>query len=129
MNVLSTQDDDGKEPLVNYLWKNIPNLGAIMLINNDGDIIHQKTSPKFEKEHDVSRLKYIARKVSVRFKIVDFDKEMGGLAMTINVFKGNTIMLVRSLNPTHLIVMMMPIHNDISTTLNFMKDVKEWPIT
>jgi len=126
---MSTQDDKGKEPLVNYLWKNIPNLGAIMLINNDGDIIHQKTSPKFEKEHDVSRLKYIARKVSVRFKIVDFDKEMGGLAMTINVFKGNTIMLVRSLNPTHLIVMMMPIHSDISTTLNFMKDVKEWPIT
>jgi len=129
VNVLSTQDDDGKEPLVNYLWKNIPNLGAIMLINNDGDIIHQKTSAQFEKEHDVGRLKYIARKVSVRFKIVDFDKEMGGLAMTINVFKGNTLMLVRSLNPTHLIVMMMPIRNDISTTLNFMKDVKEWPIT
>ena len=128
MNVLSTQDD-GKEPLINYLWKNIPNLGSIMLINNEGDIIHQKTSAQFEKEHDVGRLKYIARKVSVRFKIVDFDKELGGLAMTINVFKGNTIMLVRSLNPTHLIVMMMPIRNDISATMNVMKDVKEWPIT
>jgi len=129
VNVLSTQDDDGKGPLVNYLWKNIPNLGAIMLINNDGDIIHQKTSAQFEKEQDVGRLKYIARKVSVRFKIADFDKELGGLAMTINVFKGNTVMLVRSLNPTHLIVMMMPIRSDISTTLNFMKDVKKWPIT
>ncbi len=128
MNVLSTQDD-GKEPLINYLWKNIPNLGSIMLINNEGDIIHQKTSAQFEKEHDVGRLKYIARKVSVRFKIVDFDKELGGLAMTINVFKGNTIMLVRSLNPTHLIIMMMPIRSDISTTMNVMKDVKEWPIT
>ncbi len=126
---MSTRDDKGKEPLVNYLWKNIPNLESIMIINNDGDILHQKTSAQFEKKHDVGRLKYIARKVSVRFKIVDFDKELGGLAMTINVFKGNTIMLVRSLNPTHLIVMMMPIRNDISATMNVMKDVKEWPIT
>ncbi len=126
---MSTRDDKGKEPLVNYLWKNIPNLESIMIINNDGDIIHQKTSAQFEKKHDVGRLKYIARKVSVRFKIVNFDKELGGLAMTINVFKGNTIMLVRSLNPTHLIVMMMPIRNDISATMNVMKDVKEWPIT
>lgn len=126
---MSTRDDKGKEPLVNYLWKNIPNLESIMIINNDGDIIHQKTSTQFEKKHDVGRLKYIARKVSVRFKIVNFDKELGGLAMTINVFKGNTIMLVRSLNPTHLIIMMMPIRNDISTTMNVMKDVKEWPIT
>ena len=126
---MSTRDDKGKEPLVNYLWKNIPNLESIMIINNDGDIIHQKTSAQFEKEQDVGRLKYIARKVSVRFKIADFDKELGGLAMTINVFKGNTIMLVRSLNPTHLIVMMMPIRNDISATMNVMKDVKEWPIT
>ena len=126
---MSTRDDKGKEPLVNYLWKNIPNLESIMIINNDGDIIHQKTSAQFEKKHDVGRLKYIARKVSVRFKIVDFDKELGGLAMTINVFKGNTIMLVRSLNPTHLIIMMMPIRSDISATMNVMKDVKEWPIT
>lgn len=126
---MSTRDDKGKEPLVNYLWKNIPNLESIMIINNDGDIIHQKTSAQFEKKHDVGRLKYIARKVSVRFKIVNFDKELGGLAMTINVFKGNTIMLVRSLNPTHLIIMMMPIRSDISATMNVMKDVKEWPIT
>lgn len=118
-----------ERPLVNYLWKHIPNVESLMIVNRDGDIIHQKMTTKFKEEHDVDRLKYIARKVSVRYKIDDFDKELGGLAMTINLFKKDTFMLVRSLNPIHLLILMMPIHYDITKTLQVMDGITEWPVT
>jgi len=121
--------DYTEKPLVNYLWNYIPNVESIMIINRDGDIIHQKMSMKFKEEYDLDRLKYIARKVSVRFKIDNFDKELGGLAMTINLFKKNTFMLVRSLNQMHLLVLMMPIHYDITKTLKIMEGITEWPVT
>jgi len=121
--------DYTETPLVNYLWKHIPNIQSIMIVDRDGDIIHQKQSMKFREEHDLNRLKYIARKVSVRFKLDDFDKELGGLGMTINLFKKNTFMLVRSLNQTHLLILMMPIHYDIEKTVKVMEGITEWPVT
>jgi len=120
--------DYTREPVVNCLWNRIPNLESIMIVDRDGDIIHQKISAKFREKYDTDRLKYIARKVSVRFAIDDFDKELGGLAMTINLFRKDTFMLVRLLNQTHLLVLMMPIHYDITKTIQAMEKITEWPV-
>lgn len=117
-----------EKPLVNYLWRHIPDLESIIIIDKDGEIIHQKMSQKFKEKFDFDRLKHITRKISFRFSINGFDKELGGLAMTINLFKNDMFMLVRSLNQMHLLVLLMPIHYDISKTINVMKGITEWPI-
>jgi len=118
-----------KPLLVNYLWNHLPNIKSLMIVDRDGNIIHQKMSMKFKEEYDLDRLKYIAKKVSVRFKIDDFDKELGGLAMTIDLFKNDSLMLVRSLNQMHLLILMMPIHYDLTKTVKTMEGITEWPVT
>lgn len=120
--------DFTETPLINHLWNLIPNVESLMIVDKDGDIIHQKMSTKFQGKYDIDRQKYIAKKASVRFSIDDFDKELGGLAITINLFKKDTFMLVRALNQTNLLILMMPIHYDISKTIKAMEGITEWPI-
>lgn len=98
---------DWKESYVNYLWKNIPDLGALLIINNSGKILEKKTSSEFRKENNLIWLKNIAKKVSIRFKIEDFHKELEGLQLTINIFKEYAI-LVKSLNPSYMLIMIIP---------------------
>jgi len=35
---------------VDYLWKNVPDLGALLIINNKGELLEHKTSCEFRKE-------------------------------------------------------------------------------
>ena len=35
---------------VEYLWKNVPDLGALLIINNKGELVEHKTSNEFRKE-------------------------------------------------------------------------------
>ena len=102
-----SKEVDWKEAYANYLWKNIPDLGALLLIDNSGRIIEKKTSMDFIKEYNLPWLKNIAKKVSIRFKIEDFHKEMEGLQLTINVFKEYAI-LVKSLNLNYMLIMIVP---------------------
>ena len=100
---MSSATHDWKAAYLNYLEENISTLGALM----NGEILAHKISPKFEKEYDLSWLRDVAKKVSRRFKIADFHKEMEGLQLTINIFKKYE-MLVRSLNYTFILIMIIP---------------------
>ncbi len=104
---MSSATHDWKVAYLNYLEENISTLGALMIIDNNGEILAHKISPKFEKEYDLSWLRDVAKKVSRRFKIADFHKEMEGLQLTINIFKKYE-MLVRSLNYTFILIMIIP---------------------
>jgi hypothetical protein len=98
---------DWKESYANYLWKNIPDLGALLIIDNSGEIIEKRTSNEFSKYYRLPWLKKIAKKVSLRFKFMDFHKELEGLQLTINVFK-EFAMLVKSLNSSYMLIMIVP---------------------
>ncbi len=104
---MMSKEVEWKESYANYLWENIPDLGALLIIDNSGRIIEKRTSSEFIKEYNLPWLKNIAKKVSIRFKIEDFHKEMEGLQLTINVFKEYAI-LVKSLNLNYMLIMIVP---------------------
>lgn len=104
---MMSKEVEWKESYANYLWENIPDLGALLIIDNSGRIIEKRTSSEFIKEYNLPWLKNIAKKVSIRFKIEDFHKEMDGLQLTINVFKEYAI-LVKSLNLNYMLIMIVP---------------------
>ncbi len=65
---------------------------AIMIIDDQGKIIEYIETEEFKKEISFDELKYIASLVSLRFRIVEFHKILGGLEMTVNIFKDHTMM-------------------------------------
>lgn len=69
---------------------------AIMIIDQQGKIIEHLETDEFKKEISFDELKYIASLVSLRFRIVEFHKILGGLEMTVNIFK-DRIMMTTSL--------------------------------
>lgn len=90
----------------NYLWKNIPDLGALLIIDKQGKIIERRNSELFNKEYNIRWLEKISKKISLRFGIKNFDKEMEGLQLTINMFK-NFAMVVKPLKH-NLLVLIVP---------------------
>ena len=118
-----TNTSDWHESYANYLWKSIPDLGALLIIDNFGKIKEQRTSSEFDKVYASSWLKNIAKKVSVRFKIMDFHKELDGLQLTINVFK-EYAMLVKSLNTNYMLIMIVSPHE--GTLENWISKNAQW---
>ncbi len=107
--------------LTEYFWKNAQPLDALLIIDNGGNILDHKVSLEIKKTRNADWLKKIANKVSIRFKIVDYTKELGGLAMTINVFHGK-IMLVKVLSQKHTLVLLIPRGNNLTQTINTVSD-------
>ncbi len=112
---------DWSKKLIEYFWKNTQPLEALLIIDNIGTIIEHKVSTQIKLEYDAEWIKQIANKVSIRFKAVDFSKELGGLAMTINVFEGR-IMLVKGLTPQYTMILLIPYENDLKKTVNTLSD-------
>lgn len=112
---------DWTKKLTEYFWKNAQPLEALLIIDNAGNILDHKVSLNIKKNYNAEWLKKIANKVSIRFKIVDYTKELGGLAMTINVFHGK-VMLVRTLSQKHTLVLLIPRENNLSQTINTVSD-------
>ena len=65
----------------------------------------------------------MTRKVALRFKIVEFDEEFGGLSITINILK-RSIMIVKSLTSQYTMILLMPKGNNIDKTLEIISDSK-----
>ena len=82
-------EDD--ESVVKFLLEKIPQIGATMIIDREGNLIKHTVSKSFESEIDPHELEYIAKLIGLRFRIADFHKILNGLEMTINVFKENCI--------------------------------------
>ena len=93
----------------------------MLVIDNFGKIIEHRISRHVKKEHAIKWIEHIANKVSIRFKIVDFKEELGGLAMTINVFEGN-VMLVKSLNSNYTLVLIIPLENNLVNTIKTLSE-------
>jgi hypothetical protein len=112
-----------KKDFVNYFWKNISDLSSILIINNEGVILEEKSSDDFTKQYDKTWLKNIAKKISVRFTTLDFHKEMGGLQLTVNVFNEHAI-VVRSLKPD--LIMIMIVSSKDNSLPNWIKKNSQW---
>jgi len=96
---------EGDESLVQFLLEKIPEIGATMIIDREGNLIKHTVSKSFESEIDPHELEYIAKLIGLRFRIADFHKIRNGLEMTINVFKENCI-IVTSRNGSSIIALM-----------------------
>lgn len=108
---------------VDYLWENISEISAILIINDKGKILEDKIASQFKKKYNNSWLKNITAKISTRFTIKQFDKEMEGLDLTVNIFK-NYAILVKPLKAKLILVMI------VSTTdknlTNWIKKNSQW---
>ncbi|WP_179371355.1 hypothetical protein [Nitrosopumilus ureiphilus] len=82
-----------------------------------------KIAEHHKNEADYKILEKMARKVSLRFKIVEFDDDFGGLSMTINVLKRNT-MIVKSLTPEYTLILLLAKGISIDKTLKLFSDTK-----
>lgn len=114
---------DSKRALKNSIQPTIPDLEATLIIGEDGTLLEYKSSEKFQKEYDLTWVKAIAEKISVRFKIKNFHKEFGGLNMTINLFDEH-VLLVRSLSSEHIIVMILTASSSIKNALDSVFGIK-----
>jgi len=66
----------------------------------------------------------LAKLVSIRYRIGGFDKLLGGLETTINVFKNKT-MFVRGLQDDNILVVLVPKkYENLTDTLNAIQTLK-----
>jgi len=120
---MSSKTYESKHALTNFLHDTVPDLEATLIIDKDGTILEYKFSEEFKKNHNMLWVRNIAKKVSIRFKIKNFHKELEGLQMTINIFKRH-ILLVRSLSDNIIIVMILGANTDIRNSLDVVLDIK-----
>jgi len=120
---MSSKTYESKHALTNFLHNSIPDLEATLIIDKDGTLLEYKFSEEFQKNYNMVWVRNIAKKVSVRFKIKNFHKELEGLRMTINIFKRH-ILLVRSLSNNIILVMILAANTDIRNSLDVVLDIK-----
>ena len=96
-------EDD--ESIIQYLLEKIPEIGATMIIDKEGNLIKHTVSKSFESEIDPHEIEYIAKLIGLRFRVADFHKIRNGLEMTINVFKENCIIVTSRSNNSIIAIM------------------------
>ena len=58
-----------------------------MIIDRNGNILDSKASSSFEKEFGIKWQKNVAKKISIRFPMADFHKELGALKLQLICLK------------------------------------------
>ncbi len=99
--------DEVQHQLADYLWENIPGLEGLLIITKDGNVIEHRTVPLYDQVYNVEWLKHIGNLISVRFQTGDFRTQLGGLDMTVNIFKEKAV-LVSMLRTGHILTMIIP---------------------
>ena len=102
---------NNENKLVDTIEKKIPDLYFMILIDKGGSLLSYFISEKCSGECDLSKLKDIAKLVSIRFSIGGFDKLAGGLDLTINLFKEKLVM-TREIFQDNLMVIAMARNTD-----------------
>ena len=93
--------------LKKYLSENIPDLDALLVVDKGGNIVEKEVSSQFKIDHDDSWLTFFGMKVSARFSMSEFHKQLGGLRMTVNVFKEKAA-IVKMLETNHFLIVIVP---------------------
>ena len=114
---------DWKKSLINSIWESVPEIECVVIINGIGDVAEYKIAESHKNQEDYQVLERIARKVSLRFKLVEFDEEFGGLSTTVNILK-RSIMIVKALTSRYTLILLMPKGNNIDKTLKILSDTK-----
>lgn len=109
--------------MINSIEKSIPDMECIVIINSIGDVLEYKVAKNHKNQKDYQVLKRMTRKVALRFKIVEFDEEFGGLSITINILK-RSIMIVKSLTSQYTLILLLPKDTSIDKTIELISDSK-----
>jgi len=115
--------DEVQHQLADFVWENIPGLEALLIITREGNVIEHRTVPQYEKIYTVQWLKDFGDLISSRFTLRDFHKQLGGLDMTVNVFKGKAV-LVSILKTNHILIMITPRTANFDRLGNFLSNFK-----
>ena len=99
--------DEVQHQLADYLWEKVPGLEALLIITRDGNVIEHRTVIQYEKVYNIEWLKHLGNLISVRFQTGDFRSQLGGLDMTVNIFKEKAV-LVSMLRTNHILTMIIP---------------------
>jgi len=102
-----TKHDEVQHQLADYLWENIPGLEALLIITREGDVIEHRTVPKYQNAYTIQWFKNFGNLISERFTMKDFHKHLGGLDMTINIFKDKAV-LVSLTKTNHILTLIIP---------------------
>ena len=100
--ITTVGNNNEDESVIKFLLEKIPEIGATMIIDREGNLVKHTVSKSFESEIDPHEIEYIAKLIGLRHRVADFNKIRGGLEMTINVFKDNCI-IVTSRNDNSII--------------------------
>jgi len=111
--------------MINSFSKEIPNLDALLIINQNGKIIESRVNQLFEKQHDIDWLQNFAMIVSVRFPLSDFHKKLGGLKMTINVFDDQAVVVKKTENEDMVIIIVPRNEKSIRAAIYAISDEKD----
>ena len=79
--------------LADFLWSNMPGMDALLIITQNGDVLEYRILPDYEKMYDIDWFKTFAKMISIRFPSGEFHNQLGGLHMTVNIFREKTIMV------------------------------------
>ena len=97
-----TKHDEVQHQLADYLWENIPGLEALLIITREGDVIEHRTVPKYQNAYTIQWFKNFGNLISERFTMKDFHKHLGGLDMTVNIFKDKAVLVsLIVIRPSH----------------------------
>ena len=99
--------DQVQHQLADYLWENIPGLEGLLIINRDGNVIEHRTVPLYKNVYNIEWLKHLGGLIYARFLTGDFRTQLGGLDMTVNIFKEKAV-LVSMLRTKHILTMIIP---------------------
>ena len=113
-------EDD--ESIIQYLLEKIPEIGATMIIDKEGNLIKHTVSKSFESEIDPHELEYIAKLIGLRYRVANFHKIRNGLKMTINVFKENCIIVTS--HSYNSIIAIMTKNGDIEKIRQIISQIK-----
>lgn len=114
--------------ILDEIQRKIKELQYAVIIDLQGNITEYLASKYFFNDMiSFDELKYVVKIVSLRFGIVDFDKILHGLEITINVFS-ECIMMATSLDRNILIVFVPRNANQTETSNTVLQIKKSHPI-
>lgn len=105
---LSLVTKSSNEKLNSIIESTFPNLHSLFITDKTGELLSYFVSDECCQICDLTKLKEVAKLVSIRFNIGNFQNLAGGhLEVTINVFEEH-IMLVRSFGEDKILAIMVP---------------------